>query len=283
MAFIKLYTHHPIKIFLIIKLLFLTMILNAQGNHSLQIMDTVTVYSDTITYETGSDTQVEEDENGTVEVEKADREFFLRKELFNSDHDSFQLRSVPDSIIKKMQDDDAFWYASQDFRKKSKPNKTTFFEQLVDRSWFRTLIWVLIIGGFISVLAWYLVSSNVSIFRRRPGEIKQGDPDELSENIFEINFEKEISKAISEGEYRIAVRLMFLDVLKNLSQRDLISYQNGKTNLDYLLQLQPTRYYKEFFRLTRDYEYTWYGKFDLSADTFSIIKNDFESFRNRIQ
>ena len=242
-------------------------------------MDTVRV--DTITDESDSGTSDQEDDNGTVTVEKKDRELFLRKELF-SDHDSFQLRSVPDSIVKKLQGDDAFWYASHDFRKKSKPPKQSFLEQLLNKSWFRTLIWTLIIVGFISVLTWYLISSNVSIFSRRSGEIKQEESEGSSENIFEINFEKEISKAISESQYRVAVRLMFLNVLKNLSQNGLISYKQGRTNLDYLFQMQKTGYYKEFFRLTRDFEYTWYGKFDLNSETFSIIKNDFETFRNRI-
>jgi len=182
-----------------------------------------------------------------------------------------------------MQDEDAFWYASHDFRKKSKPPKESFLERLLDQSWFRTLIWILIIGGFISVLTWYLISSNVSIFSRGPGQIKQGDIDDSTENIFEINFEKEIANAISEGQYRIAVRLMFLNVLKNLSLKDLITYKQGKTNFDYLMQMHSSRYYKDFFRLTRDYEYTWYGKFDITPETFDIIKNDFESFRNRIQ
>jgi hypothetical protein len=244
-------------------------------------MDTVS--ADTVTDETDSATSDPESDNGTLSLEKKERDFFLKKELFNSEHDSFKIRSVPDSVIKKMQDDDAFWYASHDFRKKSKPPRQSFLERLLNRSWFRSFIWFLIIAGFISVVTWYLVSSNVLIFSRKPGEITQGDTEDSSENIFEINFEREISRAISESQYRVAVRLMFLNVLKNLSQKELITYKQGKTNFDYLLQMQSTGYYKDFFRLTRDYEYTWYGKFDISSETFAIIKNDFESFRNRIR
>jgi hypothetical protein len=255
--------------------------IQAQKIRPLQIMDTVSV--DTITDETDSATSIQEDDNGTITSEKKDGDFFIKKELFNPAHDSFQLRTVPDSIIKKLQGEDAFWYASHDFRKKSTPPKQSFLERLLNQSWFTTLIWFLIIGGFISVVVWYLISSNVSIFSRSPREIKQGDIEDSSENIFEINFEKEISKAISESQYRIAVRLMFLNILKNLSQKNIIAYKQGRTNFDYLMQIQSTGYYKDFFRLTRDYEYTWYGKFDISFETFSIIRNNFESFRNRIQ
>ena len=273
MIFKNLHISCSIKIFILLYFVFFIHDVNAQKKRPLQIMDTVTNESDSATSVPGND-------DGTVTFEKKDGNFFLRKELF-SDHDTFQLRSVPDSIVKKMQDDDAFWYASHDFRKKATPHSPSFLERLLNQSWFRTLIWFLIIAGFISVLTWYLISSNVSIFRRGPGEIKQEETEDSTENIFEINFEKERSKAIAESHYRIAVRLMFLSVLKNLSQKDLILYKQGKTNFDYLLQMQPTKYYSEFSRITRNYEYSWYGQFEVDSGIYNLIRQDFDNFNRR--
>ena len=88
----------------------------------------------------------------------------------------------------------------------------------------------------------------------------------------------EIEKAIQENNYRVAIRLMFLRALKNLAQKNVIHYKQEQTNFDYLMQLHTTTYYKDFFRLTRHYEYAWYGQFAVSNSSFAIIKKEFENF-----
>ena len=104
----------------------------------------------------------------------------------------------------------------------------------------------------------------------------------ISDDIFEISYSKEINKAITSGNYRLAVRLMFLQLLKNLSERNIIEYTQDRTNFDYLLQLHQSSYYKDFFRLTRNYEFAWYGHFDINKEAFSSIKSDFETFNRRL-
>ena len=76
---------------------------------------------------------------------------------------------------------------------------------------------------------------------------------------------------------------MFLRILKNLSDKKIIQYKQDRTNFDYLLQLHSTKYYADFFRLTRNYEYSWYGQFDIEPEKFSIIKNDFENFDRNLK
>lgn len=78
----------------------------------------------------------------------------------------------------------------------------------------------------------------------------------------------------------MAIRLMYLRLLKNLSERNIIQYKQDRTNLDYLMQLHPTRYYNGFFRITRNYEYSWYGEFPVSNEAYGIIKKEFDNFEN---
>ena len=129
---------------------------------------------------------------------------------------------------------------------------------------------------------YYLADSNISLFRRNKKVAVVAVDEEMPGDIFTINYEKEIDKAASMGNFRMAVRLMFLRLLKNMSERNIIRYQQDKTNLDYLMQLHSTAYYKDFFRITRNYEYSWYGKFEVSQDAYQFIRNDFEQFENRI-
>ncbi len=70
--------------------------------------------------------------------------------------------------------------------------------------------------------------------------------------------------------------------MKRLADANIIKYTQDKTNFDYLLELQPTGYYNSFFRVTRDYEYSWYGQFSVSPETYSLIKKDFEQIETQI-
>lgn len=191
------------------------------------------------------------------------------------------VRTIPANDLNKVKSDDEYWYVNEaPPREKKEQKKPTNFS---DVGWFRTLFWVLLIGGFVALLVWFLSTSNISLFRRRSKQVvEQNVQEEVTENIFELNFEKEIQKAIDSANYRLAVRLLYLRTLKDLSLRNLINYTHEKTNSDYLFQLAGTPYYKNFFRLTRDFDYTWYGHFPLSQDSFSIIQNDFSNFKQQL-
>ena len=191
-------------------------------------------------------------------------------------------RKIPEADLDAVKKDDAYWYVNQvPLREKKKTKKpgTSIF----DTGWFEVLFWVLLIGGFLALLIWFLATSNIRLFTRKSkAVVEEQKEEELSENIFDINFDKEIQKAIDVRNYRMAVRLMYLQTLKQLSLRNLIAYTPGKTNSDYLFQLSGTSYYKNFFRVTRDFDYVWYGHFSLSDDNFSLIRNNFNTFKSQI-
>lgn len=101
---------------------------------------------------------------------------------------------------------------------------------------------------------------------------------ESLDNIHEINFNEEISKAIESGSYRLAVRLCYLLSLKKLSDRKLINWQPEKTNETYISELKDTDKQHQFTLLTRQFEYIWYGDFFIDKENFSQIKASFDEF-----
>ncbi len=183
-------------------------------------------------------------------------------------------------MVQELQQEDAFWYANKEFKKKNErePAGKKGWGNFLSTQWFHTLTWLIIIGGFVAVLIWYLASVNVRLFQKRSVALKETSEGEVSENIFDINYQKEIESAIREKNYRLAIRLLFLRALKSMANKDIIRYKQEQTNLDYLVQLHNTGYYKDFFRLTRHYEYAWYGQFDVSSNSFTIIQKEFENF-----
>ena len=215
----------------------------------------------------------------TDQFEEDKTEYFLKKSDLTKDY-NIEQRRVPDSVIKKMQQDDDFWYANTEIKAKPKPEeKQPDYTPLGQQQWLQTLLWILIIGVFAAAIIWYLAGSNVGLFRRKNKIILTAGEEEMeTADIFAINYQKEIDKAEASGNYRLATRLMFLRLLKDMAGKNIIQYKPDRTNLDYLFQLQQTDYYKNFFQITRNYEYSWYGLFEVRENTYRSIKNDFIQF-----
>lgn len=106
---------------------------------------------------------------------------------------------------------------------------------------------------------------------------------ELLENIHEINFDDEIEKAVSQHNYRLAVRLLYLKCLKQLSDANLIKWQIDKTNSAYITELTDAGQKQTFSILTRQFEYVWYGDFIIDQQTFGNINQLFQNFKKQLK
>lgn len=201
-------------------------------------------------------------------------------------------RKVSESDLKKLRSDKDYWYVNEppprDKREVTPPDvnekgeKTKSSSGIFAAPWLNVLLWIILIGGFIALLIWFLSAGDIRLFRKKPKPVAEAEEEEVSEDIFEMDFEKAIQKSIDSKNFRVAVRLLYLRTLRDLSNRNLINYTHEKTNSDYLFQLSGTPHYKNFFRLTRNFDYTWYGQFALSQDSFAIIHNDFTSFKQQL-
>lgn len=229
------------------------------------------------------ETPAEDQSQDDVAIDDNETGYFSKTGHAPGDSSMMQ-RHVPDSLVKKMKQDDDFWYANAEIKEEKRDDKKSNYIPLGQQQWFQTLLWLVIIAGFAAVIIWYLAGSNVGLFRRKNKAIQTTGEEELStEDIFAINYQKEIDKAEAIGNYRLAIRLMFLRLLKDMSEKNIIQYKQDRTNLDYLLQLHPTVYYNNFFRITRNYEYSWYGQFEVGKDAFRMIRNDFNQLDLQLQ
>lgn len=220
---------------------------------------------------------------------------FNQKDSSTQAFDSEQLHSkeIPDSILQKMRSDDAFWYvnAGKDKQGEKKPEEQlSWFEKFMmwlfntfSKGWGKIILWMIIIGSFLGLLVWLINSGEMGLFTPASMRLNKGRSlTQDDENIFETDFPAAINSAVKAGDYRLAVRLHFLQVLRKLSEREVIQYSQGKTNFDYLLKLQPTGYYKDFAQVTRIYEYVWYGKFLPDENSYRIVEKQFNDFGKRL-
>ena len=102
---------------------------------------------------------------------------------------------------------------------------------------------------------------------------------EFDEDIHKINFDKLIADAIHKNDYRKAIRLHFLKLLKDLTDKNLIKWQIDKTNNDYSMELSNSKFNNEFKELALMYEYIWYGDFQLDEHNFKSSIAKFKEFK----
>jgi hypothetical protein len=197
----------------------------------------------------------------------------------------FPSRNLPDSAVSNLLKDDAYWYANVEPPKVKKKEEKAIQPSvsLTERSWFRNLMWTIIIVIFIALVIWYLATSNIRLFRRSTSLAGSEEEEVITEDIFSMNYPTELEKAIAASDYRLAIRLLYLDTLRTLSEKELITYRQEWTNSQYLSQLYGSDYYRPFFRLTRNFEYCWYGQFRISEEAFAPIRQEFESFKKSIE
>lgn len=92
-----------------------------------------------------------------------------------------------------------------------------------------------------------------------------------------------IKEAESEGNFRLASRYLFLNILKHLKEQDFIEYQFQKTNADYKSEITQPNIKSEFNYASRFYEFVWYGDFKLEVAEFKMAKTRFENLIRKVQ
>lgn len=92
-----------------------------------------------------------------------------------------------------------------------------------------------------------------------------------------------IKKAITQKNYRLAVRYYYLLTLQKLEEKEYIIWEQQKTNEDYIQEVNKTKFHKKFNNLTYLYDFIWYGNFDITQDEFGKIELDFNKLTNNLK
>ena len=105
---------------------------------------------------------------------------------------------------------------------------------------------------------------------------------ESLEDIHGVDFDTEIERAVAQHNFRLAVRLLYLKCLKQLSDKDLIQWQPDKTNTAYISELNAPEQKRVFGLLTRQFEYVWYGNFAINKQAYADIDMLFTDFKKQL-
>lgn len=84
-----------------------------------------------------------------------------------------------------------------------------------------------------------------------------------------------LQQALSEGDYRMAFRWRYIIFLQRLSELGAIALTPDKTNLDYQRELRETEYSEMFCKLSRVFDYVWYGHRAIDRDGYQELEGLF--------
>lgn len=141
-----------------------------------------------------------------------------------------------------------------------------------------TILVFVVLLGLLGYLI-YRMLGDVSL-RKRTRE--EEEPDEI--NIEDIEEEQLVAAGVSlslleraerAGQYDVAVRLMYIQLLKELQDGGLIKYRKDFSNRDYQNQLRGRKVLPEFRTVTREYERYWFGKYPIDRLSY---RNTYQRF-----
>lgn len=131
----------------------------------------------------------------------------------------------------------------------------------------------ILIGIFILailLIIWFLYRKRPELFMRTPKKTFSYDVQE--DTIYGVDFASEIAAALARGDYKEAVRLLYLQTLKELSDKEIIDWQLHKTSTEYIYEVKPDKGREPFRELTNRFLRVRYGNFEASEAIFNEMK-----------
>jgi|GEM_PF-2140407 len=122
-------------------------------------------------------------------------------------------------------------------------------------------------------------------YRRKESVTSQINEIGVDENPAELTqseFERLLSEALKYKNFRSAVRLYFLAVLKELIERELIIWKKDKTNQAYAKELKEKSFISRFNECLKAYDYVWYGHYPIDEKAYVQIEKQMSSLLSHI-
>jgi hypothetical protein len=172
--------------------------------------------------------------------------------------------------------DPAYWGKET----KSKPG---FLSRLFNSS---LVAWVILLGvlGLFGLVLYgiYLLAkeNSFSWFTRNVKKINS-DSDELLTDK-RLDYEETIRKYQEEGNYRMAIRYMYLRLIHTAREKGGIQFRDSSTNAEIARAFGNHPKAGEFRWLATAYEYIFYGDFLPKQELFDTLKNKFETFQQTL-
>lgn len=139
---------------------------------------------------------------------------------------------------------------------------------------FGSIVLYTLLAIFLGFIIYFLfINTTLSDEGKKVNELEiEKAPVEITKSELELMLEK----ALQNEDYRLAVRIYFIFVLKDLSEKKWIKWKKEKTNLSYLLEMRGKKQYELFDESVSVFELVWYGDYKINQQDYSSIESKFK-------
>ncbi len=220
--------------------------------------------------------------------EKAQTEEEEEEDTNTSQADTGVLRTISESKWNKLKEDKAFIYTKEK-KKETKPHTTSYHPpplhsigNFFNAGLFKLLMFLVVGILLFFILRHLFLNEESNLFNKRRKKLKTSD--EPFENIEVFSeWELALKNALAKNDYRLAVRVLYLETLQKLHQQGLITFEQEKTNWDYVTQLSGTLHTQSFTTLTTYFDYIWYGNFLIDSEKYHTVETLYRNFQREIK
>ena len=110
-------------------------------------------------------------------------------------------------------------------------------------------------------------------------EDEELDPSTIQRTQLEID----LDEAIEKEDFRLAVRILYTMILKELVEKNWIIWEKKKTNYHYLLEMNSKKEKGDFDKSIRVFEWVWYGKNIPNNDEFKTVHTFYQRFLTQLK
>ncbi|MCH2196383.1 hypothetical protein [Kordia sp.] len=100
--------------------------------------------------------------------------------------------------------------------------------------------------------------------------------EDVDTDILITDFDTLIAEAAQKGDYRLAIRYQYLNMLKKFNIAQVIVFDPEKTNLDYTYEITNDGLREQFQYTSYLYNYAWYGEFDINEAQYEKAQESFQ-------
>ena len=149
---------------------------------------------------------------------------------------------------------------------------------------FWRVVFLILIGLIIAYAAVKLLGIDPTfgmLYRNRKSDVTLNNAE--IEDISGTDFQAAIKKAYADENYKDVIRYYYLFALNKMDGAEIIRWKKGKTNYEYLYEVNDSEMRENFSSLNYYFEYAVYGEFEVTKSLAESSQSLFEKINRSIK
>lgn len=140
------------------------------------------------------------------------------------------------------------------------------------------LLGIFIIGIAVLIFFLFMNGERKGAIVGAPLQIDEVNPTEIP--LTEL--ERLLKEALDRGDYRGAIRIYFIFIVRDLAKKNWIAWEKEKTNMHYLREMSNRAEFEDFNFAVSYFEIIWYGKREIEKTRFELIQPKFTKLLSKL-